>query len=419
MTVTALALLVINDHLLKSVWPGWVTGKLSDVAGMVLAPPLLAALAGLIAPRLPFRPVAAAAIVTVGGGFLFVKLWGYGAELASAAWSLITPSLVRADRSDLLALPFLGLAWWTARRPLTGGPARRWLRALRLAVILPVALFGVAATSSTEPRKPNAQAVTVGADGAIYLEFAGDYPEKPEAVSTDGGRTWQLIEEPEPVPWTSQIGQVTSRRPAPPPTLSPSTSLSWPTAAPPCSRSVPKVCYRVVPGQLAVQSDTGDAGWPVSWRIDGPDREALLQQYEGSKLASVSLAVADVPGGHVVVVANGRDGFAMRDVDGRWARIGFPGFAPAEAITAPEPAVDYTVLSIVILLVGLALTTFLIRRLGRGWGWLFLPQLVVFILPFTDVHTVSVLVTVFVVSVGCVVIAGVAGGASRPDHYRM
>ena len=44
--VAALALLVANDHWLKGsgMLPGVVTGKLSDFAGMIVAPVLLAAL---------------------------------------------------------------------------------------------------------------------------------------------------------------------------------------------------------------------------------------------------------------------------------------------------------------------------------------------------------------------------------------
>ncbi|GIE83025.1 hypothetical protein Aph02nite_89750 [Actinoplanes philippinensis] len=401
--MTALALLIINDHLLKSAWPGWVTGKLSDAAGMVLAPPLLAALTGLLAPRLPFRRLAIAAIVTVGAGFLVVKLWGYGAQLASAAWSLITPSLVRADPSDLMACPFLSLAWWTADRPLGVVPARRWMRALRLAVMLPAALFGVAATSNSSPGPARADAVAVGADGAIYLNYQ-DGPE-PDAVSRDGGRTWQHLDEPSPVRSASPAGSVS-----------------------PCSRSVPVVCYRVVPGQLAVQSDTGDARWPDSWRIDGPQREALLHEHGTDRLASVMLTVADVPGGHVVVVANGLDGFAMRDVDGLWTRIGFPGgrataaspapAPPAAAIPAPVEAGDYTGVSIGILFGGLSVTAFLIRRLGKGWGWLFAPQVAAAGLMLTDPGSGVVAVGILAVVATCVVIAYAAGERSRPRVRR-
>ena len=51
-TVIALLVLVVNDHVLKAAYPGWVTGKLSDAAGLVLAPPLLAAVLGLRGRRI-------------------------------------------------------------------------------------------------------------------------------------------------------------------------------------------------------------------------------------------------------------------------------------------------------------------------------------------------------------------------------
>ncbi|MEU7914011.1 hypothetical protein, partial [Microbispora bryophytorum] len=50
-TLTAIAVLLVNDHLLKRLWPGMVTGKLSDVAGMLVAPPLLALAAALAVQR--------------------------------------------------------------------------------------------------------------------------------------------------------------------------------------------------------------------------------------------------------------------------------------------------------------------------------------------------------------------------------
>ena len=42
-TLAALGVLILNDLLLKALWPGaWIPGKLSDVAWMVFAPPVLA-----------------------------------------------------------------------------------------------------------------------------------------------------------------------------------------------------------------------------------------------------------------------------------------------------------------------------------------------------------------------------------------
>ena len=48
-TVGALAVLLLNDVAFKSVWPGsWATGKLSDLAWVVFASPLLGFLLSLV-----------------------------------------------------------------------------------------------------------------------------------------------------------------------------------------------------------------------------------------------------------------------------------------------------------------------------------------------------------------------------------
>ena len=121
-TVLGLLLLLANDHYLKAAHPGWLTGKLSDAAGLVLAPPLLA-----LVVRRP-----AAALWSVGVGFSLVKSFGYVAELASAAWSVAHgPSIIRADRTDLLTLPFLAVAWWAHRGAARQPVAPRSVRAPR------------------------------------------------------------------------------------------------------------------------------------------------------------------------------------------------------------------------------------------------------------------------------------------------
>ena len=51
-TVAAVAVLLLNDVVFKSMWPGsWVTGKLSDLAWVVFASPLLAFLLSFLAGR--------------------------------------------------------------------------------------------------------------------------------------------------------------------------------------------------------------------------------------------------------------------------------------------------------------------------------------------------------------------------------
>lgn len=414
-TVAAIVLLIVNDHVLKAAYPGWLTGKLSDAAGMMLAPPLLATLVGFVAPRLGHRRVALGAIVAVGTGFAIIKTIPYAAELASAGWSLFTPSLVRADATDLLALPFLMVAWWSAGEagrsvatspttvaraalaqtaPAPTAPARagrawaaaRWAavagrqwparpivaragHVVRLTVLMPAALLGVAATTALQ--SADAERVWV-ADGAIYLEA-----DRAWAVSRDGGRTW--VAEPT---------RTRSATPRPSGTAAPGHALEA------CSKDSPATCYRVVPHTLAVQSRVGDGAWTVSWEIGETQRRALYRAYGDEQaitnLTSRAVAVQDIAGGHVVVVANGRDGFALRDTGGVWHRIGFPAM-PDSGAGAPydldaadhvvNPGTKVFAFVLAVLLIGLILTVSgtasVVAAGGRGgWGTAVLPLLV-------------------------------------------
>ena len=53
LAVGSLVLLALNDHVLKQAWPGWVTGKLSDLAGLVVAPLVLAVALAVTGVRRP------------------------------------------------------------------------------------------------------------------------------------------------------------------------------------------------------------------------------------------------------------------------------------------------------------------------------------------------------------------------------
>ncbi|OUC96078.1 hypothetical protein, partial [Streptosporangium minutum] len=179
-TVVATIVLLINDHVLKALWPGLVTGKLSDVAGLLVAPPLLALV------RVP----ALGATIATGTGFVLVKTTATGAALASQAWTLFAgPSRMLADPTDLVALPALGLAWLVSRRCRADHAVRR----ARTLIIVPVALIAVTATSQVPP-PPSASSISVDGDAITVFPDHGLPWEK--AVSRDGGRTWSVSPAP-------------------------------------------------------------------------------------------------------------------------------------------------------------------------------------------------------------------------------
>lgn len=147
----ALATLGLNDHVLKGagVLPGALTGKLSDLAGMLVAPALLAALLGLRSRRgLLFCHLA------VGAVFAAIKVspaaadaWSWLMGLAGNAWT------ITVDPTDLIALPMLALGWRALvpamSRPM---PALQPLapRLAQVAAIVTGTALSVA-TSSPEP----------------------------------------------------------------------------------------------------------------------------------------------------------------------------------------------------------------------------------------------------------------------------
>lgn len=132
--LAAIAVLVLNDHLLKPAFPGLVTGKLSDVAGLAFFPLFLVALWELARSRRWSGPSSRALVVAclaTGLVFAFVKLTGPGALAYRHGLGLLqwpfralgavlsggsAPSLHRVtlarDPSDLVALPALFLAYF-------------------------------------------------------------------------------------------------------------------------------------------------------------------------------------------------------------------------------------------------------------------------------------------------------------------
>ncbi|HEX2879863.1 MAG TPA: hypothetical protein VHO25_10065 [Polyangiaceae bacterium] len=110
----ALGLLLVNDHVLKrSVDPGTfaatVTGKLSDVAGLIVAPMLVGALAGRVVGTPRAVRYAFAGVVVL---FCALKVSPWLAGTWVSAWELLgVAQQLTADPTDLLALPVAYLAY--------------------------------------------------------------------------------------------------------------------------------------------------------------------------------------------------------------------------------------------------------------------------------------------------------------------
>lgn len=181
-SLSSVAVLWLNDEVLKALWPGWLSGKLSDMAGLVFFPLVLAALAGL-ARRSPKATIISSVLIT-GLWFTVAKTVP---AVASATASLVTalsgrPAHITVDPTDLVALPALGWAVAAWRPPRAGAT----LSGPKFAVLIAAAFLSLATSTSCPERGPRDLTVV---DGAIVADSM------PSLESIDGGRTWRPIDD--------------------------------------------------------------------------------------------------------------------------------------------------------------------------------------------------------------------------------
>ncbi len=154
-TFIALATLLLNDLALKWIWQGaWLTGKLSDLAWLVFAAPLLAfalsfaARGSIAAQRWTWR------IAYIGLPLLYLAYNSIAPlhDAIMSAFSLArgTPGASPFDPTDSMVIPFgVGIALWVWRRSVAAPKPNLRLRLSALTAV--VASLATVATSYAPP----------------------------------------------------------------------------------------------------------------------------------------------------------------------------------------------------------------------------------------------------------------------------
>lgn len=166
--IASLMVLVLNDHVLKgaSILPEAVTGKLSDFAGLIVAPVLLAAILRVRGTR-----GWVASHVAVGLVFSAIQLSAGAAALWSGAMALVgTPWVITRDATDLIALPALLLSAWALR----GAMLRPRSSSSRRSAELVAAGTGLLCCAATSPRTGEPFVPTLWTD--VYVHNTGADP---------------------------------------------------------------------------------------------------------------------------------------------------------------------------------------------------------------------------------------------------
>ena len=369
LTLSALALMWLNDTVLRLLWPSWWTGKLSDFAWLIIAPLLLAVVFALFLPlSMRSRKLdwsLALALGMTGAAFTLVKVVPAANILATRIMSVLLgqPPALAPDPGDLLALPALGLVAWLWLRPqahpapLRAAPLRTTpLRGLLMLPLVGLVLLGDAAAPDLGIRCFSAQ------DGRI-LASAG----YKTYASEDGGLHWVYAPDQHSncTPQTKQVD-------------------GWQQVPGPQSGTD----YRFQPDQeIQVSTDAG-ATWQTAFPLK-PISEAqqtyLIRAQNGNPYYRPgpldALAVpADLPGAGNMLFAMGQQGVLIHTPAGQWQWSQGADYQHLDTFPTPEA---FSVLLDGMAIMALALVLLIYASLALAWThhWL---RWVVLVLAWLD-----------------------------------
>ena len=345
-TVGAILMLLINDHLLKGAAPVWVTGKLSDFAGLVFFPLLVVFLISPLTSRAR-NPAIAWAIAITGIWFTAIKTTAAAAGLTERIVEWLTPftSTIVTDPTDLVALASLLITtriWSDTRRSTTNRSPNR----LRLAI-------GLAAIASIATSFPTPQEgiTDLRVDGEVVL--GGDI--FPEAISRDGGRSWIETSADDRERWIALWDQLPQQRE---------------TTA--CLVVDSTHCFRIDGTMKVQESSDGGHTWSVAWELE-PGRAFFIERAFSTSHDPYDIGTFDIlsTDGRIVLVATGEEGVLRRSADGTWDRG--PRAAPLSAIARgiqPEVRVIVALLGLSILGLSFVFWSNRLRRVAEKRPWI-------------------------------------------------
>ena len=390
----SILILLLNDHVLKSSVPSWLTGKLSDFAGLFFFPFLLGVIiqgaVWLVWRGKARQPKAStillAAMLASAVFFAMVKLIPAVNGAASATLTRLfgLPAPIALDPSDLIALLVLVPAWrlWQSleQPAVPVAPGKLAYAALAL---------GAAASLASVSDYYRVQRVVVEKSTLYayitedtYTWLGGGY-----AVSTDYGKSWSGVFAP----------------------LTKIQALTTPVALPKtlCDPVNSQTCYRITGKEQVDESQDGGQTWNIAWQIP-PGRESYMTRaaFDGDHIGGKTKPdfspydMVFLPGGgpSTLMVAMGNEGFLLHTSGQAWQRSPMTFVGPEQSSHSPTPTrfqaasisealadiwlewlLALVVGVLVFLAFGLWSAIYAVRQqtpaAGRGWRWVFAPAL--------------------------------------------
>ena len=303
----SIIILLINDHIFKVYSPSWLSGKLSDFAGLFFFPILLSAILNIVFKPLRWQPrhIALAAFASTAFWFFQIKTQPFFGNLTETFLSqlLSGPTQIVSDATDLLALVMLWPAWKLRTMIEERGNARSSRYSY-----LTLCLASIATLATSPPAPPLEVRQLIVYQDTIYTSFYDDEI----FYSSDGGKTWIKVDFDLPSQVMSELGQF----PELPVTL--------------CLPDNPAVCYRTGDEEIMASLDGGKT-WSTSWNIP-PGRRKYMELYSYQlDLGPYDLALLELDGRHVLVAAMGTEGVLVKTDDDAWQgyAVGYAGPMPS------------------------------------------------------------------------------------------
>ncbi len=338
--LACVALLALNDHVLKDRYPGWWTGKLSDFAGVAVVATLASVVLG------PLRGVALA-----GVGFVALKAIPGVAEIASP----VLGGLTSRDATDLIALVILVPLWFHLDRRAADGErdpdrqgspfSQRIIQGVRAAssVALPVlgAIFAVATVTATSCYPDPAVTSVTDKGNSLFALVEEGYSPAFWARSRDGGRSWRPSSPASGAPSLPRVDR-------------PYSSQNGPLEA--CGSD--GTCWRIR-SQRTIERSSPNGRWVQEFGLSDSEFSKISRGCTGGDAGVLgSIAVTSSKDDPRVVASLGAQGVVTRSGDGTWDR--------ARVVSAPGVSADETFTSILATLLAPALTCVLLV-LGKRW----------------------------------------------------
>ena len=309
-TLGTVGVLLLNDLVFKSLWSNpWTTGKLSDLAWVVFASPLLVWLLSLVVRDSRRGQRTAFIVAYVGLPLLYaayntfapvhdVIIWGLSLLSGAASGSPLDPT-------DSLVIPVgLAVALWVWRRGGREDHGYGKLRRNATVLMAGVAMMASVATSGFVGPTVGITNVWVSDAGTLLaLGSLRDGHLYESYESADGGMTWKR-----------SSGVEMERR----------TRVETPRGRFGISGSR-IVIYGSDGKETSLHSLAYLHGHAHRW-IQTVDKEYLI----GPQFTVVPHAIAYHPPSGNVVVAMGVEGLVVGTPDGRWLRVGVLGYTPTD-----------------------------------------------------------------------------------------